>query len=950
MLTLNLLCYQFIMRCISYFFILYFINSYCIKAQTSNSISGKIIDDLSNVNLPNVHIEILNTDIKMLSDLNGNFTIKNLPKGEYILKFILSGYETKRVPISVENNLGKLDLEIIQLLPRYDEELKSGMISLSDEELYEMGKGESNNISGILISSKDIFLKTVAYEFSPTFFKPRNLGSENSLVLLNGISMNKIYNSKPQWSNWGGLNDVLRNQEFVSNFSPIWASFGGVSGTTNINTRSSAYRKGTKISYAASNRSYKGRIMASYSSGLLANRWSFTLSASRRYASEGFREGTLYSANSFFASLEKQINDNHSINITGIYASNTRGKSSPITKEVYDLKSNKYNSYWGNQEGDLRNSRIRRIVEPILQINHFWKINKKTSLQTNVMYQFGNAGNSRLDYGGTRIVIDGEGNKNIIGGGVNPDPTYYQKLPSYFLRDPDNPDYANAYLAEQEFLKNGQINWTDLYSANQNAENNGGNTIYALYEDRNDDSQISINSILNANINNKLTVNGAIGFKKLRSENYAFMQDLLGGDKFLDINVYGDDLKDAQNDLQNPNRLITSNERFKYNFILNASVIESFIQALYASKKTNTYISFHYSNTKYQRTGLYENGSFPGNRSLGNSDDLRFSNFGIKGGYTYKFSGRHIFKANGIYLTKAPTLQNSFSNMRENNDIVKSLTNEKFISFDISYFLRHPRINLKFTGYWINLEDQTHISFYFADGLTGLNNTENTAFVQEVLTDVDKQNMGIELGFEIPLVSSFKLKGAAAIGQSIYANNPNLYLTSDGISEPLNYGKSYLKNHFVSGGPQKAYSIGLEYSSPKYWWIGATINYFTNSYINIAPITRTSNFLKDSDGLPINDFDEDIARELLKQEKFNSYYLINMVGGKSWKINKYYLGFFANVSNILNSEYITGGYEQSRNVNYNNLLEDKERDLPLFGPKYWLGYGTTFYASIYLRI
>ena len=78
--------------------------------------------------------------------------------------------------------------------------------------------------------------------------------------------------------------------------------------------------------------------------------------------------------------------------------------------------------------------------------------------------------------------------------------------------------------------------------------------------------------------------------------------------------------------------------------------------------------------------------------------------------------------------------------------------------------------------------------------------------------------------------------------------------------------------------------------------------------------------------------------------------MINIVGGKSWKLNNYYLGFFANVSNILNTTYITGGYEQSRNVNYNNLLEDKKRDLPLFGPKYWSGFGTSFYASIYLRI
>ncbi|MCF6296614.1 MAG: carboxypeptidase-like regulatory domain-containing protein [Flavobacteriaceae bacterium] len=936
------------MKTFSVLFIIYFYSFQEISAQTFNSISGKIIDDVSDKNLQNVNVKIFKTAFQTQSAFDGTFQLNNFPQGEYILRIILVGYETKKIPLTVIGNNEEIDLGIIRLSEKLKEERENGFINLSEEELYEDEKGESNTISGILVSSKDVFLKTVAYEFSPTFFKPRNLGSEYSQVLLNGVKMNKLYNSRPQWSNWGGLNDVLRNQEFASNLSPSNVTFSGIAGSTNINTRSSTYRKGVKISYASSNRSYKRRIMGSYSSGLLQNGWAYTISASRRFANEGFREGTLYSANSFFVSVEKKMNDKHSFNFTTIYASNIRGKSSPITQEIYNLKGIKYNSYWGNQEGEMRNSRIRKIEEPIFQLNHFWNINKKISLQTNATYQFGKFGNSRLDYGGTRIII-GNGNQNIIGGGANPDPMYYQKLPSYFLRNNDNLDYSNAYLAEQEFLNNGQVNWTDLFTKNQNTVANGGNTIYALYEDRNDDKQLSINSILYAKIDEKFTLNGAIGYKKLKSENFANMLDLLGGNKFLDVDVYSNNLKEAQSDLQHPNRTIAENERYKYNFILNASVLESFIQTQYNSKKTDTYIALNYSNTNYQRIGLYENGSFPENQSLGESAALNFSNFGVKSGFTYKLSGRHLFSISAAYLTKAPTLQNSFSNMRENNDIVIGLTDEKNALFDISYYLRHPKINLKLTGYFTKQEDQTQISFYFADGLSGLDSAENTAFVQEVLTGIDKQNIGIEMGIEIPIISGLKLKGVVAIGKSVYTNNPNLYLTSDSFTKSLKYGKSYLKNYAVSGGPQQAYSFGFEYSSPKYWWFGATGNHFSNAYINVSPIIRTKNFYTDIDGLPFNDYDENIAKELLQQEKFDSYFLINIVGGKSWKIDKYYIGFFANVSNILNTEYKTGGFEQSRNVNYKTLKKDKSRNLPLFGPKYWFGYGTNYYASVYFR-
>jgi hypothetical protein len=49
---------------------------------------------------------------------------------------------------------------------------------------------------------------------------------------------------------------------------------------------------------------------------------------------------------------------------------------------------------------------------------------------------------------------------------------------------------------------------------------------------------------------------------------------------------------------------------------------------------------------------------------------------------------------------------------------------------------------------------------------------------------------------------------------------------------------------------QRAYSLGLEYRDPKYWWISANVNYITNSYLDIAPISRTEIFYKN----PANGF------------------------------------------------------------------------------------------------
>ena len=78
-----------------------------------------------------------------------------------------------------------------------------------------------------------------------------------------------------------------------------------------------------------------------------------------------------------------------------------------------------------------------------------------------------------------------------------------------------------------------------------------------------------------------------------------------------------------------------------------------------------------------------QNGYFPlENRSLGPSEKASFTNFGLKGGATYKITGRHLIDLNGGYLTKAPNMRSTFANARQNNDLVVDLVPEKIQAAD----------------------------------------------------------------------------------------------------------------------------------------------------------------------------------------------------------------------------------------------------------------------------
>ena len=154
----------------------------------------------------------------------------------------------------------------------------------------------------------------------------------------------------------------------------------------------------------------------------------------------------------------------------------------------------------------------------------------------------------------------------------------------------------------------------------------------------------------------------------------------------------------------------------------------------------------------------------------------------------------------------------------------------------------------------------------------------------------------------------------------------------------------------MASGPQNAYSLGFEYRDPNYWWVGATANFFSNIFVDIAPLNRSSNFYEDADGLPFNDYDPDLARELLQQEKFNDYMVINLVGGKSWRIKGKYVSVFATVNNLFGEEYKSGGFEQGRNANFRQLRDDKALNKPVFGNRYWYGRGTTYFLNVNLSL
>jgi hypothetical protein len=910
--------------------ILFVMQVFFVFAQNNTGFTGKVLDSKTQKPLQNVVASIQNTSLTTLTDVNGVFTFKEVAIGSQLLQIKSSGYKDQLFSVDVVG--GKiLDLGVVALEEDITTEQQLSLVTITESALSDEGSG-SESTAGLLQASKDVFLQAAAYNFGQARFSVRGIDNEYSNIMINGTTMNRVADGRPQYGDWGGLNDATRNQEFTNGSAPSDYVFGGIAGTQEINTRASIYRKGTRLSFLNTNTNYSYRIMATTASGMRNDGWAYVISAGRRWTEEGYFEGTNYSANSFFASVEKKINDKHSLNVTAIMAQNKRGKNSPNTQEVTDLTSVTYNSYWGYQNGKKRNSRFKETEEPMVMLSHFWKVSPNTNITTTASFQTGKIGNSRLDY----TKAD------------NPDPVYYRKLPSYaanlftstgiYIGDtPTN--IALAETLKNTFQENKQLDWENIYKIN--GENLANGSRIVLYEDRNDDNIAMINANINSRVATNINMNAGVNYMDSRTKNFKNMLDLLGGTYFTDKSTFG--FGDQQQaDLNNPNRIVGVNG---YNYNIYATRLDAFTQFKFSYKKIDFYLAEMFSRSVYQREGLYKNGYFP-NDSYGKSEEAKFDNFGFKGGMTLKITGQHFIDFNGIYMTKAPNTKDVFANARINNSITDDITNETIRGVDLSYIIKAPKFKARFTGYFSETLNTTEINFYYGDALGG----DSGAFVNEIITGMNKRNRGLEAGLEYQVTSTIKITGVAAYGDYTITNDPDITVKDDALLLDIPTQKTHLSGYKQSGMPQQAYSFGIEYRDPKFWWIGANANYLSDNYLDVSSIKRTDFFYTApenfSDGLVL---DQNLANKYLKQEKFDPFTLINLVGGKSWRFqNKYTVGLFANVNNVFDVTYKTGGFEQSRKASYREEYEDHQSTGPsVFGPKYFYGYGRTYMVNIY---
>lgn len=908
-------------------FLLVFMPVVVLYAQTG-TVTGNVTDAEKGSPLPSVQVRIGTQQTITKSD--GTFELQRIDLGDAVIDFSLSGYEDVTLSIKVEEyaNVGN-----VKMKPAPASDLNSGLAEINLSSVDSDDDSKAQNVSGLLSSSNDVFVSAASYSFSSAYFRMRGYDADLSSTYIANSPISDAETGRTLWALWGGLNDATRNKVNINGIAPAPFSFGNLGGATNIITRASQQRQQTKITYSMTNRTYTNRLMITHSTGMMDNNWAVTLSASSRWGNGGYVKGTYYTGYAWFLGLEKKINEKHSLALTALSSPVKRGMQGGSTQEAYDLTgSNYYNPNWGYQNGEIRNARVRTMDQPIILLNHYWKLNNSTQITNSASYLFGKTSTSSLNWYKA----------------ADPRPDYYRNMPSYFydsLYSMQQPDGTIFYAQVDEMVANAwrndanvsQINWDNLYQQNHLANLDGEQAHYIIEDRHNDQAQLNLNTVINHELSDQIKLNGGLDYNSYTVHYYKILQDLMGGDYWKDIDQFSErdfqgNTDIMQNDLDNPNRIIKEGDQFGYDYYMHQNSGNLWGVAEFSTSKFDYYGGVQLSYTSFWREGMMRNGRYPED-SYGNSEKHNFFDYALKAGGTYKITGRHFLEGNIAYMTRAPYMRNAFLSSRVRHAVIPNLTNETIYSGELSYHLRAPMVKARITAYYTSFADQSEVTSFYDDDFK--------TFVNFAMYDIDKVHQGVEAGAEVKLNSKFSAIIAANLGNYMFTNRPTTTIVTENRTRPDTSNIVYSKNFYVSGTPQTAGSFGLKYAGPRYLFIEASVNYFDDIYLDFNPDMRTP---IDSKVILENDINPsgDLIRELTRQQKMDPGFSLNASIGKSIRIEgKYFLNINFSVTNLLdNQELVTNGYEQSR---YSIAKAN------IFVPKVYYAYGRTYFLNLGFR-
>ena len=560
--------------------------SFTAMAQTS--LKGRVIDEATQTPVVAAKVTLANQNISTTTNAAGEFVLLYLEAIDEEVLIEAEGFVPGLELISLqENQENQMDDIVLpqDILSQTQSEI---LLNLTEEEMND-DEGRSQSQASSSSASTDVFNSSTSFAWSTARYRNRGYQSYAESYYIEGLHFNSQERGQFNYSAMGGLNDASRYKEVLNPIEATNFTFGGVGQSTNYLMGATRYAQGWKVGAAGTNRNYKMRFNATYSSGLMPSGWAVTAQIAYRFSpyidQKGIiGEGIKYYSLGYFLTAER-VWENARLKLITFGAPTERGQNAAVTQEVYDLTGSiYYNPYWGYQDGKVRNSRIVKSYDPTIIAAYEMKLDEEQRLKVAAGYHYSWYSNSAINFYNA----------------PDPRPDYYRNLPS-FMWDGQiaNPNYepsasqlydeegvhypwglfvgqdmnGNSYgsgftghdgnligpsIDEKQYNnlvdlwqardnKTTQIDWDNLYAANyaNNANNPDASARY-IVERRHNDIQEAVASLNYVNTQfDHLKMTLGVEGKFSQGIHYKTIDDLLGGKQWIDIDAFADrDIKE----------------------------------------------------------------------------------------------------------------------------------------------------------------------------------------------------------------------------------------------------------------------------------------------------------------------------------------------------------------------------------------------------------------------
>jgi len=755
--------------------------------------------------------------------------------------------------------------------------------------------------------SGDLWAEATAFRLSFVPYRRRGEDDALSPLLLEGVEVPR--------RTLAALGQLQAETQYAAGGALRFGTLGAGAGATVLSLNAWDPVPGGRAVLRASTRNYRAGAEAALSFEL-PHRWHLGVAAEGRAGCDARIDGVYTRQATAALRIGRRTAGGGSWTAVAVVPFAERGLRSSSVEEAFTLTgSTCYNPAWGRQNGEVRNSRVRREELPLGVIACDLRIGRATRLRAAAAVEAGTLRQSSLAWYGAST----------------PRPDNYHYLPSYFTGAAFEAVDAVWRAGDERYT---QIDWAELYRRNRMQPD--GEALYALEDRVERPLRVQAVAGVTADIDPQLTVDCALRADYDASRCYKQLRDLLGAaclrdiDHFLiDDATYSNRL---QNDLRRPDRTVGEGGRFGYDYRTVRCEAAAEAAVHYRSDRWTAAVGVRAGHAVVWRRGFCEKELFAGSGSYGRSERLHFTPYVLRLGVSCAFSPRSCLEVSAVAAAAAPAADDLFLQPLYNNRTVDDPAVSHRSSAELTYVLTGGPLDLRLTGYLSAVRGELYTKRFYDDLAY--------EYCDMVVRGIARTGCGVEAAARLRLTRTWSLTAAAAAGSHRYAADPSLWLYTDAGNELRAEGvASYVSGLQTAGTAARAATAGVHYFGRSGWYFSADVATVGGRRVAPSFHYRTARVARQAAESP-----ETFAL-FTEQRRLDDAFTVDASAGRMWRIGGGRLSVTLSVRNLLDDRRtVYSAYESDRVRRLRSGAETFYRPFPA-GVLYAYGRSATLTAS-----